>query len=144
MGKLLCSEGPPLFTLEIKDVVKMRRDDRVADAVREMVDRRIGSVVIVDDEGRPEGIFTERDLLIKVIGEGRSLDTRLGEVMTPNPIVGKEDWSASRALETMISRGFRHLPIVDDNGVLVGIVSIKDIARVFFEEVDVEELYSAG
>lgn len=144
MAKLLCSEGPPLFTLEIRDVVRMGPDNTVEEAVGEMASRRIGSVVIVDGEGRPIGIFTERDLLIKVIGEGRDLKTPLREVMTPNPIVAREDWSASRALETMISRGFRHLPIVDDQGILVGIVSIKDIARIFLEEVDVEELYSAG
>ena len=144
MPKLLCSEGPPLFTLEIKDVVKMKPDASVSEAVKEMVRRHIGSVLIVDENDRPIGIFTERDLLIKVIGKNKGLETSLKEVMTPDPIVAREDWSASKALETMISRGFRHLPIVDDQGVLVGIVSIKDIARIFFEEVDIEDLYAAG
>jgi len=144
VARLLCSEGPPLFTLRVSDVAKLKKDNLVSDAVQVMSERRIGSVVIVDDEDKPIGIFTERDLLIKVLGEGRPLNLKLEEVMTPKPIVAKNDWPAAKALETMIANGFRHLPIVDDSGRLIGIVSIKDIGRIFMQEIDVSELYAAG
>ena len=133
-----------MFTLRVKDVAKLKKDNLVSDAVQVMSERKIGSVVIVDDDGRPIGIFTERDLLLRVLGEGRPLNLKLEEVMTKHPVVAKEDWSAAKALETMIAHGFRHLPIVDDSGRLIGIVSIRDIGRIFLEEIDVSELYAAG
>lgn len=144
MARLLCNEGPPLFTLRVKDVAKLKKDNLVSEAVQIMSERKIGSIVIVDDGDKPIGIFTERDLLLKVLGEGRPLNLKLEEVMTEHPIVAKEDWPAAKALETMIAHGFRHLPIVDDDGRLIGIVSIKDIGKIFLEEVDVSELYAAG
>ena len=63
MPGLLCEEGPPLFTIMRRDVAVARRDDTVAMAVREMAQRGIGAAVVVDLDGRPIGIFTERDVV---------------------------------------------------------------------------------
>ena len=141
---LLCEEGPPLFTVMTRDVATASPGDTVASAVASMASRGVGSVVVVDGDGRPVGIFTERDLLVKVVARG--LDpaaVRLAEVMTSDPVVAREEWSAAKALEVMAYYGFRHLPVVDSTGRLVGVVSIKDVARSIVEEIDVSELSTA-
>lgn len=98
----------------------------VRDAARNMAERHIGAVLI-GEGGRLKGIFTERDLLIRVVARGLSPDTtRLREVMTPDPDTVGPDDLASLALERMRSSGYRHVPVVDD-GVVVGIVSLRDL-----------------
>lgn len=144
MPGLLCEEGPPLFTIMRRDVVTANGEESVAAVAEKMASKGIGSVVIVDSQGKPIGIFTERDLLVKVVG--KRIDpskVKVSEVMTSNPVVARENWSAAKALEIMAYYGFRHLPVVDDKGVLVGIVSIKDVVRSIVEEVDVSEIAGA-
>jgi CBS domain-containing protein len=98
----------------------------VRDAVRNMAERHIGAV-LVGQGGRLQGIFTERDLLMRVVA--RELDpdsTSLSEVMTADPdTVGPNDL-ASLALERMRTSGYRHVPVVE-NGAVVGIVSLRDL-----------------
>jgi CBS domain-containing protein len=98
----------------------------VRDAVRVMAERHIGAVLVAVD-GRLQGIFTERDVLTRVVAAGLDPDdTALGGVMTPNPdTVGPND-TALDALRRMSERGYRHLPVVDDDQ-MVGIVSIRDL-----------------
>lgn len=98
----------------------------VRDAARNMAERHIGAVLI-GEGGRLQGIFTERDLLIRVVARALDPDaTRLKEVMTPDPdTVGPNDW-ASLALERMRTSGYRHVPVVED-GIVVGIVSLRDL-----------------
>ncbi|HEY9537537.1 MAG TPA: CBS domain-containing protein [Kiloniellaceae bacterium] len=98
----------------------------IRDAAKNMAERHIGAVLI-GEGNRLQGIFTERDLLIRVIARGLDPDaTQLKEVMTPDPdTVGPNDW-ASLALERMRSSGYRHVPVVDD-GIVVGIVSLRDL-----------------
>lgn len=98
----------------------------VRDAVRVMAERHIGAVLVAID-GRLQGIFTERDVLTRVVAAGLDPgDTALGGVMTPNPdTVGPGD-TAFEALRRMSERGYRHLPVVDDDE-MVGIVSIRDL-----------------
>ncbi len=98
----------------------------VRDAVQVMAERHIGAVLVAID-GRLQGIFTERDVLTRVVAAGLGPDdTALGGVMTPNPdTVGPND-TALDALRRMSERGYRHLPVVDDDQ-MVGIVSIRDL-----------------
>jgi CBS domain-containing protein len=98
----------------------------VRDAAKVMTERHIGAVLIAVD-GRLQGIFTERDVLTRVVTPGLNPDdTALGSVMTPNPdTVGPED-TALDALQRMSGRGYRHLPVIQD-GRLIGIVSIRDL-----------------
>jgi len=90
-----------------------------------MSDRRVGAV-LVTREGALEGIFTERDLLHRVVAPGRDPNgTRLVEVMTKNTDTIEADAYAIDALSRMSERGYRHLPVLDQ-GRLVGIVSRRD------------------
>jgi CBS domain-containing protein len=97
----------------------------VREAAREMRNRHVGAVLVVAGD-RLEGIFTERDMVNRVVAEGLDPDgTKLAEVMTRNPdTVGPND-TALVALRRMQDGGYRHLPVVD-NGHLVGIVSRRD------------------
>jgi len=98
----------------------------VRDAAKNMAERHIGAVLI-GDAGRLQGIFTERDLLIRVVARGLDPDaTRLREVMTSDPDTVGPDDLASLALERMRTSGYRHVPVVED-GVVVGIVSLRDL-----------------
>lgn len=98
----------------------------VQDAARIMAERHIGAVLVAVD-GRLRGIFTERDVLTRVVAAGLDPnDTALGGVMTPNPDTVAPNDSALEALRRMSERGYRHLPVVDGEQ-MVGIVSIRDL-----------------
>jgi len=98
----------------------------VRDAARVMTERHIGAILVAVD-GRLQGIFTERDVLARVVAAGLEPDdTILGGVMTPNPDTIAPNDTALEALRKMSERGYRHLPVVDDERV-VGIVSIRDL-----------------
>lgn len=98
----------------------------VSDAVRLMRDERIGAVLVTLDE-RPVGIFTERDVLVRVAFSSLSPETPLSDVMTGNPETLGIDDGVAFALNRMIHGGFRHIPVVDDDGRAVGVLSQREI-----------------
>jgi CBS domain-containing protein len=78
------------------------------------------------------GIFTERDFLLKVMGKVTDLSSRVvGEFMTKDPVREKPEASLAFALSVMSHGGFRHVPIVDQDDVPIGIVSVKDVVDHF-------------
>jgi len=98
----------------------------VRDAVKTMAEKSIGAILIVE-AGKVAGIFTERDLMNKVVS--KELDpssTRIADVMTASPKTARASDAAIDSLELMASGGFRHLPVVDDDGHPIGIVSQRD------------------
>lgn len=104
-------------------------------AAKRMEARNVGSLVIVDGRRRPVGIVTDRDLAIHVCGHG--LDpgqARIGDVMSPNPTSVTEDSSIEKALEVMRSVAVRRLPVVDDEGGLIGVVTLDDILLLMAED----------
>jgi CBS domain-containing protein len=115
-------------------------DASVADAVTRMVDNRRAGVVIVDANGRLIGIFTERDLLTRVVCQGRDLaQTRLAEVMTADPEALASDDRICFAINRMHNAGYRTVPLVDGEHRPIGIVTVNDVvgwlARVFPEAI---------
>ena len=100
----------------------------VADAIQVMLERRVGAVGVVDTEFRVAGIFTERDVLRKVALSGRDpASIRVAEVMTPAVEMATNDTTPAEALQVMVESHFRHLPIVDRNGRLLGMLSIRNL-----------------
>jgi CBS domain-containing protein len=98
----------------------------VRDAARVMTERHIGAVLVAVD-GRLQGIFTERDVLARVVAAGLDPDdTALGGVMTPNPDTVAPNDTALDALRRMSECGYRHLPVLNGEQ-MVGIVSIRDL-----------------
>lgn len=115
--------------IQAQDLVTFPPTTLVRAAVRKMTDKRIGAVMVTED-GALKGIFTERDLTVRVVAQGRDPDTTtLAEVMTANPDTLPPDALAFAAFEMMLSHTYRHLPVVD-NGKVVGIISIRDLFSV--------------
>ena len=110
-------------------------DVSVRQAAKLMAERHIGAVLITAD-GRLEGIFTERDVLNKIVAPGRDPEAvKLAEVMTRNPDTVSPDASALDTLIRMQSKGYRHVPVVDD-GELIGIVSVRDLFNAVKRELE--------
>lgn len=106
----------------------------VAAAIQTMRDQKHGSVMVIDD-GKLNGIFTERDVLTKVIREGRdATTTKVREVMTPNPITLDRSDPPAYAIHLSVARGFRHLPVTDGDEIK-GLVSVRDLLRHIKEDV---------
>lgn len=99
----------------------------VRDAVRVMYDNGVGSIIIVL-EGKPVGVFTERDLL-RLVAMGVSLEARVEEFMSRNVVAVKTSDSIIKAATLMSEKRIRHLPVVDEKGELVGVISIRDIVE---------------
>ena len=100
----------------------------VADAIHKMLDYHVGAVGVVDGEGRVAGIFTERDVLRKFSLAGRDpQSTPVRELMTTPVEMATEQTGPGEAMATMVERHFRHLPVVNNDGKLLGILSIRNL-----------------
>jgi len=110
-----------------KKVFVAMPDDPLVNVADFMRRNNIGSIAVINAEGKLVGILTERDI-VRAVSEGR-LDAKVKEYMTAEVIGVKKETSEWEAAEVMLERGFRHLPVVDDNNKVIGIVSIRDIAR---------------
>jgi CBS domain-containing protein len=105
-------------------------DASAADAVRLMLDLHVGAVSVVDSEKRVAGIFTERDVLRKFTLTGRQLeDTSIRDAMTTPVELASPETSPGEALATMVDRHFRHLPVADRDGKLLGMLSIRNVLQ---------------
>ncbi len=122
-------------TVKVSDLVKrapvtVTPLTTVEEAVKLMYKEGVGSVIVVSPEYKVLGIFTERDL-IRLVGEGKPLTLTIGEVMTRDPVTVFEDDTITKAVTLMAERRIRHLPVVDREGRLKGVISARDIASVF-------------
>ena len=99
----------------------------VFDAVKLMNDQRVGAVAVANDN-KLAGIFTERDLMIRVVLEGKDpKTTQVGDVMTAKCISAAKSMSMGEALQIMTEKHFRHLPVVDDDNTVLGLLSIRNL-----------------
>jgi CBS domain-containing protein len=106
--------------------VTMSPSAKVKHACQSMRERRVGAILVTDQERHLLGIFTGRDAVCRVVAEGRdAATTRLSEVMTRAPDTLPPGKTALDALRMMEDRGYRHLPVVAD-GKVVGVVSRGD------------------
>jgi len=101
----------------------------VLEAIRVMVDNNVGAVAVVS-EGQIRGIFSERDVIKKVIYHNLPPDTTpVAEVMTKEVESISQEMGLTEALQLMVGRHVRHLPIVDDGGKVLGILSVRDLLQ---------------
>lgn len=99
-----------------------------ADAIRKMLDHHVGAVGVVDGEGRVAGIFTERDVLRKLsLSRLDPEATPVRDLMTTPVEMATQETGPGEAMATMVERHFRHLPVVDSNSKLLGILSIRNL-----------------
>jgi CBS domain-containing protein len=111
------------------DVYSLPSDASVYSAIEMMAEKHVGALLVVDD-GYLVGIVSERDYARKVILKGRSSkDTFVREIMTPNPLTIRCDTSIDEAMRTMTDNHIRHLPVLDSEGHLAGVLSVGDVIK---------------
>ncbi|MFA7429148.1 MAG: CBS domain-containing protein [Rhodospirillaceae bacterium] len=99
----------------------------VAEVATMMADRRIAAVIVTEGS-RLAGIVTERDMTARVVAAGRDPSTTaVSAIMTANPDTISPDQPPVEALRMMADRGYRHLPVVDDAGKVVAMISVRDL-----------------
>ncbi|MBI4125740.1 MAG: CBS domain-containing protein [Deltaproteobacteria bacterium] len=117
-----------------QEMIALRENQTVADAVVQMDKLNRGSVVVLDKSGGLAGIFTERDLVRRVVAKGKDpKKTPLAEVITTKVVQAQDKDEAIKLLELMCEHHFRHIPIFQDKK-LVGMVSLKQFFKFFLEK----------
>jgi CBS domain-containing protein len=128
MGKvrnILQKKGKVIYSID--------PDSSVYDALEIMLEKNLGALLVIEN-GKFTGIFTERDYARKVILKGKaSKETLVREIMSEHPVTVTPDNTIEECMQLMTSGQFRHLPVVD-NTELVGIISIGDLVKFIIEE----------
>jgi CBS domain-containing protein len=113
----------------------------VRQAAKTMAKRNIGAIMVIDEDDELVGVFTERDMVKRVVAEGLDADkTPLEKVMTRNPKTMPSSESTLVALRHMRESGYRHLPIVD-GGKLKGVVSTRDFVGAELKQLEIETAF---
>jgi CBS domain-containing protein len=121
-----------------REVISVRPDAPVKQALALFVTHGIGSVPVVDPSGKVIGIFTERDVLYGDFGDSKQFHRRLiGEVMTRDPITCSPDDPVSEVMDEMSGHRVGQLPVVD-NGELIGLVSVGDLIKSLHDQLETE------
>jgi CBS domain-containing protein len=120
VSSVLAEKGRQVYTIS--------KGATVAEAVREMNEKGVGALLVMDGR-RPSGIFTERDVLRRIVDADQDpVDVRVGAVMTAHPMTIRSNCRIDEAMSLMTEQRFRHLPVVDD-GEVVGMLSSGDLMR---------------
>ena len=124
--------------LQIKGnlVYTVSPESSVYEALETLENKNLGSLVVVEKDGRVDGIFTERDYARKIILKGRSSrETMVRDIMTDSPIFVTPDTKIEACMQLMTNKFIRHLPVLK-NDELVGIISIGDIVKYIINQKD--------
>lgn len=128
----------PVSKLELGPPTSVKPTTTLREAIALMQAGEFGCVLVLDAEGKLEGVFTERDLLLKIAGKRLDWDKETVEsYMTPSPETLPETANLAFVLNVMTIGGFRHVPIVDHAGKPIYVVSIRDVVKYlcsFFEK----------
>ncbi|EMD00265.1 hypothetical protein BAUCODRAFT_30741 [Baudoinia panamericana UAMH 10762] len=138
-------KAPPGTVLALKpnQALQIKPNTTVTEAAQLMAAKREDCVLVTDDDDRIAGIFTAKDLAFRVVGAGlKANNVTIAEIMTKNPLCAKTDTSATDALDLMVRKGFRHLPVMDENHDISGIL---DITKCFYDAMEkLERAYSSS
>lgn len=126
----MCEPMLKVKDIMCKKVITAKEDISIQTAVQLLNDRHVGSVVVVDDEQKCIGIFTERDA-IRLMANKFSVDEPLSKIMSRHVVTINLEASFDEAKRIMLSHDIRHLPITDATGKLIGLFSL----RAFFDEI---------
>ena len=123
-------------TLAKRNLVTAKPDESVLAAAERMAERRVGAILVVDGD-LLVGIFSERDALARVMAKGRDpATTRVGDVSTPEPLVVRLTSPVRECADLVKQHGVRHMPVVDEDGRPVGIVSSRDFLAYIVDELE--------
>src|SRR5690349_7823834 len=114
-------------------IFSVTENSSVLEALQMMMEKNVSALLILEDD-KLQGIFTERDYARKIILYGKSsAETPIKEVMTPNPITILPTDSIDMCMQLMTDKHIRHLPVMDDNK-LLGMISIGDVVKFIIED----------
>lgn len=117
-----------------RQVFTMTPNATLEEAARELSDRKIGALILTDDDGAISGILSERDIVRMVARNGAAcLSQSIADVMTTKVVTCTEAMSIDEVMEIMTTGRFRHVP-VEEKGRLVGVISIGDVVKKRIEE----------
>jgi CBS domain-containing protein len=115
----------------LTNVITASPNMTVKETIKMLYDKHIGCVVAIDEDKKCIGIFTERDA-IRLVAKNVQLDQPLEKVMTKNVITVTEDSSINEVRRIICSHRIRHMPVVNQKGKLVGLLSVRDALDQFF------------
>ena len=119
-----------ILQLKGHDVWSISPDDSVFEALRRMADKGIGALMVLDKEDNLIGVISERDYARKIILHGKaSRDTKVSDIMTSTVFTIHPEQTIEECMELMNAKKVRHLPVVEDNGQLIGVISIGDVVK---------------
>lgn len=120
----------PISILNPKTPIRVDTTTSLQKAIRQMSTHQIGCLLVTDEDDKLVGIFTEKDVLMRVTGLVADLSgSKVVDYMTPNPVTLTADLPIAQAMNEMSVNGFRHVPLVDEDGRPVGIISSRDVIR---------------
>ncbi len=129
----------PLLKISHRPATCVPPEETICGAVEAMVAGRVGAAAVVRPDGTLAGMFTERDLMTRVVAQHRDPETtRVEEAMTTEPVTVSQTTPIEQALEIMVTNDFRHLPVMDGDRVLA-MVSVRRVLQHKLEE-EKEEL----
>lgn len=132
-----------VLSLKPSDAVVCKPSYTAYEAAQLMSAKRENCILVIDDDERLLGIFTAKDLAFRVVGKGlKAGSITIDQIMTENPLCATSDTPASEALNLMVQRGFRHLPVLDENSSIVGVL---DITKCYQEAMEkLERMYESS
>ena len=125
-------------TICARDTIIAKREDTIAEVAKLMRKHHVGDIVVVkpsDDGNVPIGIVTDRDLVIEILAQGLSPDSvTVGDIMSYEVVTAYDSDGIWDTVQKMRSKGVRRMPVVNENGGLVGIVSLDDMLDLISDE----------
>ncbi|MBT3236009.1 MAG: CBS domain-containing protein [Bdellovibrionales bacterium] len=118
----------PLEKIGPKPATTLNVNQSIMAGVKLMQEKKIGSILVTEG-GKLVGIVTERDILLKVVGTDCDLQAEISSIMTKSPISLQKSDKLAYVLNNMHVGGYRHVPVVDENEVPTGIISVKDVIQ---------------
>ena len=120
LSAILAAKGTKVFTIEPSASIQ--------EAIRELAGANIGALIVLDANGAPMGILSERDIIRQMAAATEVRSAKVGDLMSSPIVTGRPDDDADSVLRTMTINRFRHLPVVE-GGQLVGMVTIGDLVK---------------
>ena len=119
----------PISLLMPREPVAVSDASSLGDAMKIMIDKHVGAVLVINADNHLVGILTERDFLTKIAGSDNFAALPVADFMTKSPETVTETDPLAFALGKMASGGYRHLPVVGDGGKPIGVISVRDFLR---------------
>ncbi len=127
-----------ILTNKGDDIFAITPQASVAELVRTLADRKVGALLVRESDGGIAGIVSERDI-VRALGSGESvLNDPVASIMTADVVTVSQDADVSDLMRLMTDRRIRHVPVVDEDDTLVGVVSIGDVVKNRMDELEAE------